>query len=542
MPDDDAPVRRLPPDLPGGQLTGYDDEISLEPLFGILWSYRRVWMASVGALIVLFVLGTLRMYLISPAERHASLEFRVVFDGATLGEYPSGLRFAASEIIADAVLINVFAADELDRYMSYARFKSRLAVIESPNAGLELLTREYRERSEGRLALTDRIRLQEEYRQQREALKQPLYTLSFIDSAGTSEVPSALLNKVLRDILAAWAEEAIERRRVLRYQVELPTPDSLLSDFISRSHPFVKLDVLRRTLNRSIGALDEVASLPGAGITTVGDGAERVSLEEVSRRFEDLLNVGLRPLMIGALTAGTGSDRQFFAGYVESRLLQSRMDRAAAAARLEILREALQAYQMVDRGFDTARSRRITDPLLDRIVALSVEATDLPYRRRVVDSIISAGDDTAEVEREIAEYQEMLAWALGERPNQAVRADLGSRAIGERVDAIQVDIEQALRQAEALLAEISMRNLNPGTALYSVVDPFIEQTERTVTLWTIVAYAVLLLIVSLTVVPLACVVHHWARRLAARQSLRGRTAPDDADLPRSLEATPSDLV
>ena len=542
MPDNDAPVSRLPSDSSGGQQTNYDDEISLEPLFGILWSYRRVLAASVGALVVLFVLGTLRMYLIHPADRHASLEFRLVFDGATLGEYPSGLPFAPSEIIADAVLINVFTAAELDRYMSYGRFESRLAVIESPNAGLDLLTREYRARSDGPLPLTDRIRLEEEYRQQREALREPLYTLSFIDSVGTSEVPSALLNKVLRDILATWAEEAVERRRVLRYQIELPNPDALVSDFVSHSHPFVRLDVLRSTINRILAGLDDVASLPGARDTTVGEGGERVSLQEVSRRFEDVLNVGLRPLMRGALTMGASTDRQMFAGYIEGRLLQSRMDREAAGARLTILREALQAYQMVDRGFDTARSRRITDPVLDRIVALSVEATDLPYRRRVVDRIIAAGDDTAAVEREVSEYQELLAWALGERPSQAARADLGSRAIGERVDEIQANVERALRQAVALLAEISARNLNPGTALYSIVDPFVEQTERTVTLGTIVAYAVLLLIVSLTVVPLACVVHHWARHLAGRNPSSRRPGADAVDPSGPIEATPADPV
>ena len=541
MPDNEAPERRLSSDSSGGPATGYDDEISLEPLFGILWNYRRVVAAVAGALVVLFVLGILRMYLIHPAERHASLEIRLLFDGATLGEYPNGLPFAASEIIVDAVLINVFAADELDRYMSYPTFKSRLVVIESPNAGLELLTREYRARAQN-LPLTDRIRLEEEYRQQREALRQPLYTLSFIDPVGTGEMPSALLNKVLRDILATWAEEAIERRRVLRHQIELPNPDALLSDFVARSHPFVRLDVLRSTLNRILGGLDDVAALPGASVTTVGEGAERVSLEEVRRRFDDLLNAGLRPLLIGVLNTGTGADRQILAGYVESRLLQSRMDREAAAARMTVLREALQAYQMVDRGFDTARSRRITDPVLDRIIALSIEATDLPYRRRVVDRMIAAGDDAARVEREIAEYQEMLAWVLGERPSQAVGASPSARAIGERVDALQVDIVQALRKAEALLAEISARNLNPGTALYSVVDPFVEQTERTVTLGAIVAYGVLLLILSLTVVPLACVVHHWARRLAGRQPSSRRAEPDGADPSRPLEAARPDRV
>ncbi len=539
MPDNDAPERRLPSDSSGGRPTGYDDEISLEPLFGILWSYRRVAAAAAGALVVLFVLGTLRMYLIHPAERHASVEIRLLFDGATLGEYPNGLPFAASEIISDAVLINVFAADELDRYMSYPRFKSRLVVIESPNAGLELLTREYRARAQN-LSLTDRIRLEEEYRQEREALRQPLYTLSFIHPAGTGEMPLVLLNKVFRDILATWAEEAIERRRVLRHQIELPNPDALLSDFVARSHPFVRLDVLRNTLNRILGGLHDVAALPGASVATVGEVDERVSLVEVRRRLEDLLNAGLRPLLIGALNTGTGTDRQILAGYIESRLLQSRMDREAVAVRTKALQEALQAYQMVDRGFDTARSRTISDPVLDRIIALSIEATDLPYRRRVVDRMIAAGDDAAGVEREIAEYQAMLAWVHGERPSQAAEAGPGARAIGERVDAIQVDIVQALRQAEALLTEISAHNLNPGTALYSVMDPFVEQVERTVTLGTIVAYAVLLLIVSLTVVPLACVVHHWAGRLAGRQPSSRRAEANDPSRP--LEAASPDRV
>jgi len=516
------------------QPLGYDDEISLEPLVRVLWSYRRVLAAAAATVAVLFALGALGLYLTQPAEQKASLEFQLLFEGATSGRYPSGQPFAISEIADDPVLTKVFAADNLGRYLPYEALKSSVTVLESPNTGLEFLLLEHRTKmARPSLRIEDRRRLEEEYRTKREALRQPRYTLHFISPAEARELSPTLLNKILNDILVVWGEDAI-KRRVLDYQVEILNPETLVPDFIARDHSFVRLDVLRSRLDRILASLDDLAILPDVHSVTIAEGDARISLADVRRRLEDLLQFNLRPLMIGVLTGGV-EDRQFIRGYLESRLLQSRLDRDEAAGRIRVLQDALQAYVMVDRGFDAPRARQINDPLLDRIVALSIEATDLPYRRHVADRIVAAGKDVSVLEKDRADYEELLALLGADGARNKLAA--GGR-IEERINAIQDDIQQTLTHVNALHAEISDR-LHPGTTLYSVIGPFNVHTERVGTLRPVAAYGLLLLIVSLVVVPLACVVHHWVRHLARRQGSGRLPEPLVANGSQGIEAAPA---
>src|SRR5438552_1153261 len=117
-------------------------EISLKPLFLTIWAYRRVIAASVSATLIIFVLVTLGLYLLQPAERRATLPFRLVFDGANKNQYPNGLPFGTADIISPPVLGAVYDANDLKRYGSYEDFKNRIFILES-NRDLQLLEFEY---------------------------------------------------------------------------------------------------------------------------------------------------------------------------------------------------------------------------------------------------------------------------------------------------------------------------------------------------------------------------------------------------------------
>ena len=125
----------------------YDDEISLRPLVRTLWSYRRVIVASVSAILIVFLVWGLGTYVSQPAERQASLEFRLIFDGADRNEYPNGLTFARAEIIGTPVLTEVYEANELKRYCTYEEFKNGILILEA-NREVELLGFEYQASSQ----------------------------------------------------------------------------------------------------------------------------------------------------------------------------------------------------------------------------------------------------------------------------------------------------------------------------------------------------------------------------------------------------------
>jgi hypothetical protein len=68
-------------------------------------------------------------------------------------------------------------------------------------------------------------------------------------------------------------------------------------------------------------------------------------------------------------------------------------------------------------------------------------------------------------------------------------------------------------QVNAVYEELSTHNLNPSTLLYSVTTPFTLRTERgALPPRSVALYGMLVFILSLTLVTLGCLVHHYVRR------------------------------
>ena len=244
---------------------GDDDEISLEPLFNILWSYRLVIAVAAGAVAVLFVLVVLHTYFTRTVQ-HASAEFRLLFDRVDRGEYPNGLPFSASEIISNPVLSQVFSANGLDQYFSYEEFRNAIFVVQVPTVGLELLSDEYEMRMVEQTTPVGRANVEEQFRERRELLEQPLYTLEFVQPASGQEVPDVLLEKILSDILTNWTRYAVESKHIFDYQIDMPSPNVLRTNLVAADDEAIRLDTLRGRINRILTSLDELAGCLALGL------------------------------------------------------------------------------------------------------------------------------------------------------------------------------------------------------------------------------------------------------------------------------------
>ena len=496
-----------------------DDEISLEPLFRILWSYRRPIWAAVGVAVVLFVLVVLHLLYGRPYEQRANVEFRVLFEGADRGQYPNGLPFSDAEIVTNPVLMQVFQANDLERYLSYERFRAAVFVSEVRNLAVETLSAEYDRRLEGPINTTFVARLEEQFRARRDLLREPLYSLEFLRPAGV-ELPDALLDKVLNDILAAWAEYAVDHRHAFAYQVDLPGENLIRADLVAADNDVIGLDTLRGRIDRILVSLDELAALPGADLVRVG--ADGRSLSDVRARLEEVLRSGVRPLLLQALGQGSAADRRVAAGYIEGRLFQAALDKDEAAANVAILEQTLRANTAFNHTFSVPDQENV-DQFVDRIIAiaLSLERIDRPYQERAMDRIVAAGAVRARAEKELADYREMAALLGGNRSSAGAAAAGNLRA---QLARLRDQVAQLLQQARDIHVELSASSLNPAAGVYAVTGPVMIRTARGAVGRAIIMYGLLLTVLTLTLVPLACIVHHTARRVA-RQSHAARDRP-----------------
>jgi hypothetical protein len=75
------------------------------------------------------VIVALLVYLLAPRERVASLAFQLTFEGADRQEYPNGVKVSSAELVSTPILADVFRANDLDRYISFDKFKDAVFVL-----------------------------------------------------------------------------------------------------------------------------------------------------------------------------------------------------------------------------------------------------------------------------------------------------------------------------------------------------------------------------------------------------------------------------
>jgi hypothetical protein len=516
-----------------------DDSVSLAPLVRTLWGYRRLMLSILAGTALLCVVFGLWSYVARPAERHASLEFRLAFEGADKDEYPNGLRFARSEIISAPVLSEVYEKNELSRYSTYDDFRTSFFILESSHA-LELLNYQYASKlAETRLTPVDRARLEEEFRQRREALSVPQYTLSFMAPRRQAAMPESLIAKVLNDVLGTWAEQAASRKGVLRYQVNVLTTNVLLRDFVGGEDYLVRVDILRDKINRILENMDVIGELPGA--TVIRAGERQVSLAEIRANLYDVLRFKVEPLTGTIRSLGLTRDPELMRRYFENRLLQVQLNRKEAEARVAVLQESLRRY-VTERAGVTVEAipgsapqagmpgasgviPQFGESFLDRLIALAGQNDDTKYRQDLTNRIIDAGNVSVSLEKETAYYESIMdsVRRLGPGIGRNV-APASIRQVEARIDEVFNDTIRALEQVDGLYEQLSHQNLNPRTNLYSIASPFTMRTVRGIELRTIALYSLLILLAVAIALPLGCLAHHFL----AAEGLIGRKKPAPA--------------
>jgi hypothetical protein len=505
-----------------------DDGISLMPHFETLWKYRGVIAAAVVGAVTLYVVGVLLLLLAAPAERIGSIQFRLLFEGAEKGEYANGTPFSASEIVAGPVLTEVFTANDLQRFEKYENFQDSVFVLQS-NLDLDLLAYEYRARlADTKLGPVDRAGVEEEFRKRREALVDPVYTISMRRPERLTVLPRDLVNKVLLDILATWAKQADERKGATKYNVDVLSPSILQRAMLDQEDYLVAIDIMRAKTSRVLATIDEIDKLPGAKTIRVGD--NRMTLAEVRAGLEDVVRFKLEPLLGLIRSEGITKNARVLSIYASNQLFQLRQEQVESAARVQALQESVRVFsaQGGTSVGDTragaassaggvggnAVSPQLDQSFLNQIMGLSTAKEDSEYKRKLIDRVIAESETMAARSREAAYYED-LAKELRASSGRTVGSPELVALIKNRSAEAFGEIVQGIERTAAIYKELSALNLNPSTTVFAVTSPFVQVTQRSLTLRTVALYFVLILMLALVLAPIGCLVHNAFRSRAA---------------------------
>jgi hypothetical protein len=502
-----------------------EDEISLKPYFETLRGYRRVIGAAVVGVATLYLVSVLLVFLIAPAERLGSIEFRLLFEGAEKGEYPNGNLFSASEIVAGPVLTEVFKANDMQRFGKYEDFKDSVFVLNS-NLELDLLAYDYTARlADTKLGPVERVRIEEEFRRKREAAVDPVYTISMLRRERLTTLPRDLMNKVLLDILSTWATQADERKGATRYNVDVLSPSILQRDTLDREEYLVAIDILRAKSSRVLATIDEIAKLPGAKTIRVGE--ERLSLADVRAGLEDVVRFKLEPLLGLIRSEGITKNPRALALYANNQLFQLRQEQQESAVRVQALQASVREFS-AQGGLSAGDTRagaagsaagtgggavtpQLDQSFLDRIMGLSTAKDDSEYKRRITDRVIVESEKMAARGREAAYYEDLAKELRASGSRAGESPEMVALIKSRSIEAFN-EIVKAIEQTATIYREISTLNLNPSTTLFTVTEPFTEHTKRSLTARTITLYFVLFVMLTMIVVSIGCLIHHAFRK------------------------------
>jgi hypothetical protein len=488
-----------------------DDEgvrIPWRYLTSVFLAHRRLIAALVLAVAGVAALAGLVAYLDAPVQRTARVGFRLLFAGADRGEYPNGTAFSVADIIATPVLMEVHAANDLERWLPFQRMRDGLAVLEV-NHRLDMLHYEFQARlADGRLPPVERARLEREYEQRRAALRTSQLSLEFTPPASAAPLPNATMEKLLHDILRTWADQVAERKGVLAYQVGLITPNGLLRDLAASQTPLVRFDQLRRHVGRVVAQIDRLLALPGA--STIRLGEERVTLADIRARLNDLLEFsvkpGIRRRLLQVSTAGRGSLNEI---YLENRLTELERLVTTADTRKKELQSALQGFMAsAPVTLDAATVRQpqdvtaqIGESALDQIVAMATRAAATDYRRELTDRIIAAAERSLSLQDDAAFYRESVALLRG----SGSAGRLPPTDVEAEIDELQNRLLGMLALVNEAYEMLSATNLNPSGEMFRIAAPYSVRTVRSAMAGRILSGVLVAFAASLVLVPLAVV-------------------------------------
>lgn len=492
---------------------------SISHAIRILRGYLPTILMALLGVMAAYALSIIIFYLASARQEITTQPFRVDFTGAANGRYPNGMKFSAAEIISTPTLLKVFNDNELGRFATFREVPRSIYVLES-NRAMELLSAEYQARlTDPKLNPVERAQIQREFEMKRESQSKNEYAVSFYRTGATADIPAPLVKKVLVDVLAAWANRAINERKVLSYRIAMLSPNLMEQTDKFTNQPLVAAQLLRSRILRVLSNIDDLNELPAADLARTKH--DRLSLAEIQVRLDEIVRFRVDPLVSAIVNESRSDGRalQFMNDQLayDQRMLKASQDRAAA------IREALAVYtngagklpfgepaegqRRVPGGSSETVMPQLSDSFLDRIVALANNAGDMEYRQKLVADYRKATEEVVPIEQAVAYDRAVLEQLRSGSRAPAVKAE----GVSAETAAIRRDVETLVIAVNEIYRELSA-NLNPSTELYSLTGIATTRNARSFSFGRTAATGILILLLAVPIILAACLMHYGVRQ------------------------------
>jgi hypothetical protein len=506
-------------------------QISISHFTHVMRRYRPVILLSLAGIMLAYLIIAVAMYVFSPSERITSQPFRLDFEGAGKGEYPNKYKFNIADIINGPILFRVWQDNHLADYMPFGEFSRSVFVLES-NREFERLAAEYQTRlADPKLTPVDRDRLQKEFELKAQSIEKNEYSVHFSQHRAGRSIPEMLVQKVLLDTLDDWADFAVNQQHVIAYQISVLSPEILTPSALEQSDAVAAIEVLRAKTNRVINNVARIQKLPGA--TLARTPTDRLSLEEIRIRLDEILRFRMEPLLSVVLhSPNLINDRTTTIRFLESQLAYDQRQLEASERIANSVRESILVYEQ-PASTETVTSRpaktpeqpkgtesitpQLSDTFLDRLVTLTGRAADAKYRQDVVEEYRKAVVDTIPLRQAVAYDTRVLDEV---RKPTGGSSSLNPAAVQAQIAQTRTEVGQLINKVNELFQIVS-RNMTPSTQLFTLTGPPITRRLHSVSPQRLALYGFLIMLLAIPAVIVLAMLHNRVREEeAAEQYMR----------------------
>lgn len=388
-------------------------EIDLIGLFrGILGTWKLL-IASLFLVTLFFGVIKATQLSFTVSESVYSKPIRLTFPNANRLVFPSGAKFAYSDIVAPAVVQVAYERNKLANYgFSVSDLQAGLSV--SPYAPTyPLVIKKYEKMmSDKKLTVENLNDLQEQMKKELDQITSGEALI--ILRLERKELPKDVVEKVLNDIPAIWAERAMREKGVLSINAQLASVNSLNLGLFTNSYGVELGDLLDDKLSLLRKNIKSLSNYEGA--QSILDPKTGMRLVDLSFAIDDFGTYVVGDLISPLRQLGLSRDVKNSIYYYEDRSNKLKIFLMSQKTQVNAISDAYNSYLQYERksndsaksGQDNLVTPQLSTDMLDRLVSLSSDSEREKYKQELNEQRFALTRSIAETESRLADSQLVL--------------------------------------------------------------------------------------------------------------------------------------
>jgi hypothetical protein len=339
-------------------------------------------------------------------------------------------------------------------------------------------------------------------------------------------IPGTVLNKILSDIPAAWAERSINNKGVLDLNLNLATSNSINKGLVGNVEYVVISDLLKQKLNLVQENIRQLSSIENAA--TIRDPLTGARLVDLKQYIADLQEYVIDEIMSPVRSLGLTRNLELTLYYYQDRKASLQHKLALFKSEAALVKEAYDDYrprraynETETQPFNTTNAGfnyPLSADAIEKVISLSSEGKSEAYRQGLNRNWLEVKMKAAKIENKILEIDHVIKAIQESGASESlssVRQTYLTR-VEQELPGILDKLGNYLDATQRIYKQLSSEHIGANSYLYRSISnaPYIEGNSTGVIKRKILILAALLVLTTIVVIPL----------LMIRNSLRNRKA------------------